>query len=443
MKSVISDLARKGRTLASGPVAKASIVSVAIKVTGLALSFAQAVIAARLLGVEGYGMVAVALSAAQIGATLALFGFGSLAVREIAGWLASKATHLLVPFARRAAALVLLLSAVGATIVIAIAGFWPEYRSVLLIGAAIIPVLAFIQLLRGIAQGFGDVAGAQWPGEIMRPLLLIGLIGLSLTFAPLEPSAFLILFAVAGFGGVIAAALLVRIHLITHSSAVVAHFAKPRWLGKAAPFFGLSLLAIVQSEFATLMLALLASPEQAGLYQPIARLTPIIALPASAAAMRYAPRISELWNSQQLPRLIGVTRVYTLATTGLTTLATLILAGLGTWILQIFGADFVSVAALLWIVGAGQIFNTACGPVGYLLTMTGHTRIATIAKATGVTIALSISALLIPYQGTAGAAIGVAAGLVVWNIISLGAVRRALGFDPSLLQFITGKKQRA
>ena len=443
MNTAIRDLSRKATQIASGPIARGSMVSIAIKIIGLCLSFAQAVIAARLLGTEGYGLVAVALSVAQIGGTLALFGYGSLATREIAGWLSSGAQHLLVPFARHAVMMVCGLSVILAVVILATATSLEqslaEYSEIIWICALIVPALALTQLLRGIAQGFGDVASAQWPSDILRPALVCILVIGSLAFAPhLTAKTFLALFAAAGFISVFAGGALALKHLPAHSSSTE-YAENPSWIGKAAPFFGLSMLAIIQGEFATLMLAILTSPEQAGLYQPIARLTPLIALPASAAAMRYAPRISEFWNSDQKPRLAAVTRTYTLATSALTTLATLVLASLGPWLLLAFGTDFVSVAPLLWIVGAAKVFSTACGPVGYLMTMTGHTRVAGSAQLAGLVVAIVIAVATIPEHGALGAAIAVSAGLIVWDIISLIAVKRILGFDPSLLQFLNKK----
>ncbi|WP_160603084.1 oligosaccharide flippase family protein [Pontixanthobacter aquaemixtae] len=447
MTGALRKLVNRGSALAAGPIARGSIVSVLIRITGLTLSFVQAIIAARLLGVDGYGLVAVALSVAHIAAAFALFGYGTLATREIAGWLASGKQHLLGKFARHAVVSVLGISALSAIVIFAASPFLAEYRSVILVAAAIIPAVALIQLLRGMAQGFGDVSAAQWPGEILRPAMLIALVVCSLAFIPdVTAPGFLIMFAMASLCSALAGAILVRRHMSARNTvertANTETSDNPAFFGKAAPFFALSMLAIVQGEFATIMLALFASPEQAGLYQPIARLTPIIALPATAAAMRYAPRVSEFWNSGQMSRLADVTRTYTLATCGLTTAVTITLAGLGPLILLAFGPDFTAVAPLLWIVGAGQIFNTATGPVGYLLTMTGHVRMATISKVLGVVAALVAAVLLVPHYGATGAAIAVSVGLIAWNTAALIATRRLLGFDPSLLQLI-GRRQPA
>jgi hypothetical protein len=74
----VPDLAKKIVALRQGPIGRATIPSIAIRVAALALGFVQAILTARLLGPEGYGLVAVALSVAtidlhgELGAILAL-----------------------------------------------------------------------------------------------------------------------------------------------------------------------------------------------------------------------------------------------------------------------------------------------------------------------------------------------------------------------------------
>lgn len=441
MRNLLLSLPRHAIDLVTGPIARGSIISLAIKLIGIALGFAQAVIAARVLGAHGYGLVAVALAVVQVGATIAVLGFNTLSVREIAGWLATGATHHLAPFTRRAVATVLLISIlIGCFIVLTYAfapGLLAQYADVLLFSALIIPGWAMIQLLRGIAQGFGDVSGAQWPGEILRPALVITLALGSLPLIPrLTAETFLLFYATAAFVGVLVASMIARRHLAAHWSNGADETLPPNWMAKAVPFLGLSVSAVLLGELATLILAIFATPEQAGLYQPVARLTPILALPATAATMRYAPRVAEFWRSDQIDRLASVTRIFSISTTGLTTLATLVLAGFGQWLLMIFGPEFTTVAPLLWIIGAAQVFDAACGPAGPILMMTGKSGVALRGYAYAVVVNALLGLALIPPHGATGAAIAVACGIVTANVFMLRDVCKKNGFNPSIFPSI-------
>lgn len=71
-------------TLGGAAIARGAVASIVIRTTAIGLGFIQAVLTARLLGPEGYGIVAVALSVATVAATLSVLGLGPLAVRELA-----------------------------------------------------------------------------------------------------------------------------------------------------------------------------------------------------------------------------------------------------------------------------------------------------------------------------------------------------------------------
>ena len=147
---------RKTRELASGQIARASMMSVAITITGLGLGFGQAVLSARLLGATGYGRVLVPMAIVQIVGLLGLSGYAGLAVREIPARIATGDAGGLTAFVRHAFLMVVGLSA-AATVVLVIVAVdtnlvGPEYRETLEIGAVIVVPFALIGLLRGLAQ---------------------------------------------------------------------------------------------------------------------------------------------------------------------------------------------------------------------------------------------------------------------------------------------------
>ena len=434
------------RKVAAGPIARGSILSLVIKLAGMGLAFIQGILAARILGADGYGYIAFAMSVIQIFSVIALFGFGDLAIREIPRLNSAGARSELLGFLRAAACVTATFSLFLGVAFVLLGSNLGIFQYLAQSSIILITLLAVLftgtRLMRSVAQGFGAVVLAQIPGEVLRPFVvvsvLIGAIWIGLVW---NIDRFLTLYlaaSLAAFLTAVGACLLLLRNILPATQS--GHAESRSNITDALPLFGLSVLVILQSELATVMLALFASPEQTGLYQPVARLTPIIALPASAVAMRYAPRISEFWNSDQASRLVAVTRTYTLVTAGLTALVAIVIAGLGPWILLAFGPEFVASAPLLWIVGAAQIFNTSCGPVGNLLVMTGQTRAATTTKLAGLLCAVAAALMLVPSHGAMGAALAVAAGLVAWNVTALIAVRKILGFDPSILQFLSRTK---
>lgn len=415
--------------LSLGPIARGSIHSIVIRVAGLAISFMQGILAARLLGARGYGIAAVVLSLVQIGSTLAVFGFGRLAVREVARYGKDGRGNLLATFIQASLPTVAALSAImGAALALAaFGGLVPDaYRTSLLVcGLAVLP-MALLQLQRGIAQGLGRIASAQAPGELLRPALLVCfLVAIAVTQQSLPPHGYVGAFAAAAF-----VALVLSLPWTFSGTRIRATAGKDpvelkRLRHEALPFFGIALLAILLGEINTLLLGWLATPHEAGLFQPVARIVPLIALPVQAAGMRFAPRISELWARGSQDEIRRLSRIFTHTTLVLTVMVALAIGLGGPWLMAAFGPEFAQSASLLWIVGAAQVFSAACGPAGTLLTMGGRTRAALTGQLAGLSTNVVIGIWLIGDYGATGAAIAMAGGTVAWSLVMLASVRSA------------------
>jgi O-antigen/teichoic acid export membrane protein len=87
---------------------------------------------------------------------------------------------------------------------------------------------------------------------------------------------------------------------------------------------------------------------------------------------------------------------------------------------------------LLWVVCAAQVFNSACGPVAILLSMSRRSGWTLAGHLLGVIVNLALGVLLIPLHGAWGATIAMAGGIVVWNVTLMAMVKAQFGFDPSL-----------
>lgn len=418
------------------------MVSVGIRVGGLGLSFLQAVLTARLLGPAGYGTVAALLSIVQVLAVIGMVGLGPLAVREIAALQAAGQKGRIAGFLGLSLGLTMaasvILAALTAWVVIPAWGAMTATESSLAFAGVLIVPLALLGLLRGWAQGFGRIANAQIPAEVLRPAVIVGVMIAALaTGARFAEDDYLWVAILAA-----TLAVLVSLGMLWQSNLrSLPRPGEPASLAKttatALPFLGLSLAAILQGEINTLLLAALATPEETGLFQPIARLAPLLVLPVQAAGMRYAPRVSELWRNGERERLVAITRTFTWSTTLLTLVLGLALSLAGPWLMLAFGEQFVATAPLLWIMAAAQLFNAACGPVGMILMMSDHARLALMGTAVGLSVNVILGFSLIPHTGITGATIAMASGTLAWNLALLIANRRTTKIPTSLLSFPT------
>ena len=432
--------------LASGPIARASVLSLAIRLVGLGLVFLQAVLTARLLGASGYGTVASIVSVAQVSAVVAVFGLGPMAVREIPSRKAGGERAEIGGFLRLSLGVTCVLSLVVAALCALL--FIPQLAENLpsaeglLFGSLLVVPLALIALLRGWAQGFDRIASAQVPAEILRPALMVTvmLAALSGAFA-FGAGVYLALALATGCLAVIVSfALLWRSDL----RALPRPFVQPAFRNTATsalPFLGLGLAAILQGELNTLLLAFLAGPEETGIFQPAARVAPLLALPVQAAGMRYAPRIAELWRTGERDRMLSITRTFTWTTTLVSGLIGLTLGATGPWLMLFFGEEFARTAPLLWIIAAAYFLNAAGGPLGVIFAMAGRPGTAVIGQLAGLAVNVAIGVAFIPTYGAWAAVFGMLAATVTWNLLLIALMRRQLGIDPSLFGLISTPRE--
>jgi O-antigen/teichoic acid export membrane protein len=430
------------------PFARATGTSIAIQLGAVGLAFVQALLAARLLGATGYGSVAWAMSVVSVVATVCLLGFGPLAVREI------PARRAAGDAAGLAAFVVVSLAIVGALSIGVAAGFvwfvsrasWiaADYHEILALCGLLIPPLAIIALLRGIAQGFGRVALAQVPGDLVRPGILIAAMAAAfVTGTAFGPVPF-IRTAIAGTW--IAALVLGYLLWRDEFSALPAprHGSRGRvHVIAALPFLGLGLTGLLEAEVSTLMLGSLAGPFETGIFQPVVRIAPLIMLPVQAALMQFAPLVAAHWQRGEIGEIRALTMKFTALTAAVTASVALGIALAGPVLLGVFGNDFVQSAHLLWLIAAAQIFNAACGPVGTLLIMSDRSGWALGGQLLGLAVNLALGVALIPAYGALGAALGMAGGIAAWNIVLVGVVRRRFGFDPTLIGALTAFGRKA
>jgi O-antigen/teichoic acid export membrane protein len=438
---VLKTAVARARKLGSGQIARASMVSMAITVAGLALGFAQAVLTARLLGASNYGMVAVPMAIVQILSLLTLSGYGGLAIREVPARLAAGDRGGVTALLRHAFVVVLGLSVAAAALIAIVASSTTlvpaAYRPSLEIGGLLVIPIAVSGLLSSSARGFGRTVQAQAPGDLARPTAMLFLLGSAAVLGlGLGPVDYMWLSLGAALIWLFSAA--VWFWRSEHSNLR----APPRsgrgagYFVAALSFLGIDLTLMFQAQINTLLLGWLASPQQTGLFQPIVRLAPVFMLPVHAASIRFAPRIAELWESGDLARIRSVTRAFTWTTSLLTFSIAVTTAAVGPWLMPVFGAEFRQTAPLLWYIAAAQIFNAGCGPVGMLLTMSGRSGATLGGHVAGFAVNALFGALLIPKYGALGAVMAMSLGIAVWNIAILVMVRSRYKFNPSLIGFL-------
>jgi O-antigen/teichoic acid export membrane protein len=98
--------------------------------------------------------------------------------------------------------------------------------------------------------------------------------------------------------------------------------------------------------------------------------------------------------------------------------------------LSLFGSTYKAGASALAVLAVGQFINTAAGPLGLVINMSGRQYLTMTNNAVVAGVNVLACLLLIPRFGMTGAAISTASALTFVNVIKLFEVKLLFGIHP-------------
>ena len=408
-------------------------------------AFATAVLLARLLGAEHYGIYAYAISWITLLGVFAKAGIDQVMVRNIAVYHQANDWAHIRGMLRFGLALV---SAAGILCALGAAALaWllhadtPAMRNALWLACLLLPLHALTVPFGAAQTGLREVVNAQLPGLLIVPLMfLLALAGVYL----LRNSAGLtvdqaLATRIGAVGiGLVAAMLLVRGGLRRAGRPVSPPspaYDRSRWLQSAVPLVLMGSMFMVNANADILMLGAMAGAREAGVYKVATRGAELLAFSIAIISMPLGPLVARLHAAGEQKKLQEVIwRVAWLAFLPTACLGAFFLFNGGLF-LRIFGAEYAGpdATSALGILTLGQLIHIAVGPVGLLLLMTGRERDAALSLVTGATINVILNAVFIPAWGEMGAAAATALSTSAFASLLLWFVVKRLHINPTIL----------
>ncbi|MFC3105697.1 flippase [Salinisphaera aquimarina] len=435
----------------SGDALRAQLVrggvgSVAIKVANLFLMLGTTVVIARVLGPSGYGVYAYVLAIASLLAIPVQFGFPTLVVRETAKFQARQDWSRLRGVWIWSSVTVAISSLVITALLFATKGLWgllfsPQESGTFAWALILVPILA-LGMLRGAAlRGLRHTVQGQLPEFVAVPgLLLSFIVAIMLLWThKISPQMVMILHvSAATCAFMLGIWLLARYTPLSVRVKPKAVFEHRLWMAAILPLALLSGLQVINKNTDLVMLGLLSSSDDVGVYKASAQAGTLASFGLGAANLVVAPYFSRLYNAGDLKSLQYVITLSARVTLAFAVPVVLAFFVLGPWLLKLlFGPAFVQGYPVLIVLSAGQLINAAFGSVGLLLNMTGHERDTLKGFAAGATTNVILNVIFIPKFGPIGAASATAIGMVVWNIVLWRLVHQRLGFESSAFRKLT------
>jgi O-antigen/teichoic acid export membrane protein len=416
---------------------KGSLVSMSVRVAGLAIAFLSHLLLARTMGAQQYGIYVIALGWAMVLVVPARLGLDNAALRFATIYREEESSGSLRGLIVFSSAAILLASAAVCLPLLAAKwiGLLGEARwAVLLWVAAMVFPLAALGWASALIRTAHRIFASQIYEQVLRPLLLIaGIAAVALLGQSLDASRAMIVTVLATSAAMVAVA--------WHAGRVFRGLASVspdfgdrwQWLSVGWALLILAILLEALNQIDILLLGIFANATAAAHFAAASRLAGLVPFGLVAIVTVSGPLIASAYRRGALDEMARIARINARASLAFALAMAVVLAGAGGFALSAFGSGFEDAYPALVVLLAGGLINAFTGSVGYFLLMTGHQAAAMAIMAAALLVSAVLNILLIPILGVLGSAIASTCGVCVWNFAMLVFVRRKIGVDASAI----------
>lgn len=389
-----------------------------LQVIGKALAFLSAVVLARVLGPDNYGVYSYILSIVAIAMLPIVAGLPSFIIREVAIYNEEKKYELLSGLVTWSRRYIIILSffLLATAYVLSLFDRRFEYIAFCML---IIPLKGMVIQKGAIINGLNHPVLAQLPNVVIVPLFSTIIIfslyyfGVNITVDIAISVLFLSLVL-----SLLTATLLTKWKLPGQLKMVKPSFNNTIWIRSIIPFSAMTFMASLNAEVASPILGLLVSKESVAYYKVAIQAVALVALGLSSINSILMPSVA---RSYKLGDMFGSQELIT-QSVRLSTLISMpiifILIFFGDFLINyFFGVAYNQAYYVLVVLCVGQLINVMMGSVGTILCMTGNEKSAIKTLLFALILNVFLLLLLSPKYGEIGAAISVSTSLIVWNFL--------------------------
>ena len=377
------------------------------------------VVLARALGVEDYGVfiyaftwVNVLLLVGRLGTDLSIVRFLSPHIHA-GDWPRARGvlrvTHLAV------GAATLALGCLSGAVVYAGLLAGEQYRNAFLLGLLSMPLLGLSMLRQGALRSVRAFLLAEIPDGLIRPLLLIAILGGVWLVAPhVSAGDAMLCYFVANVGTLIVGSFWLWRALPAQIWASHPVFEVRHWLVVSVQLMLHSGVFHIMQQVDVLMLGILAGPDDVARYSAASRMSWFVSFGAIAMSSIAAPLIARHHAERDLNGVQAVVSSATRKGFAFAAGVWLALCLLGPLLLTLFGRDFATAYPLLVLLVSAQLVNAFWSLGSYVMIMMERQRELIMITLAALLMTVALNMLLIPVWEDVGAAIAKALTIIAF-----------------------------
>jgi O-antigen/teichoic acid export membrane protein len=406
----------------------------AVMLANKALTFLSAVVLARLMGVEGYGIYGSAIALMGVLGVFAELGLVTLVVREVArahvahDW--AKLRGLIRASARMVGGSSLAIIGAGAAMLAILHdGMVPNQWLALAAMLLFFPLNSFVRLVAGHLNGLRRVILSQVTESLLAPTFtFLALAGLFIGDLKLLPQEAITVQIISTLAALCIGALWLRKAACDAWSAEPEHITPSVLVRQGWPFLLISSAMLLNVQMDTVLVNLLNGNEATGYYRVASQGAMLSMFGIQVVTNVTMPYFARLYASGDLGNLARLYRVARYAGFVFALAIFLFFLVAGRWLIAIsFGSDYLPAYPLLLLLTGGYVGNTFFGPAGSVMSMSGHEKMT--AGVLWFTAALNLvvsSAAAIAF-GAVGVAAVTGATITMYHAIIYIKARRLVG----------------
>lgn len=404
-----------------------------IRVAAAALAYLSQVALARWMGAYEFGIYVYVWTWALLIGNVADAGLANAAQRFIPDYAERGQLALLrgyIAGSRWLAIAIATALAIVAALALSLGAPFIDHAAVLplYLACLCLPVYAFQSVQDGIARCYNWIGVGQVPTFVIRPVLLLAMMGAAYAAGLPTDATTAVLCTVASFWiiGIIQMVLLNHRLAATVASGERQYEPK-RWLATALPIIAVVGFYVLLTYVDVIVLQIFRTPDIVATYHAATRTMALVAFVHFSVSAATAHRFSEYHAADDRERLralvAGAVRWTFWPSLGLA----VVLLALGRPLLSLFGPDFTDGYPLMFVLAIGLLARASIGPSERLLSMLGEQRACALAYAAAFAFNLAACFMLIPAFGALGAAAATSLALTIESILLFAVAKRRLG----------------
>lgn len=410
------------------------MISLLIKVSGAGLSYLMFVAFAHLLNAQDYGVFAFSFNLAVVVSAFAGFGYSTAIMRYWPKYLAQNKPE----YATGAIMMGTQLTLLGITLAL-LMGYMADHfwiggseRNYFVV-AILASTFCIGDFAAGILRAQNSVVASMLPRDVLWRILapLFALVAVWSGYA-LNSSAAVYICAIVLLALLILQVIVIQTNLKQNAVQLptVSDWAGTR--KSLIPLWGAGIIFAMIQQMDVVVVGFLGNAAETGAYFAAQKTAALLSLVLITGGLVTAPIMATLYEKKQTQELQNICRQMVVAIAFVTLLGFLFLVFAGNILLSIFNPSFTSAYFILLILAFGSMIDAVSGPTAYLMQMTSLESVYARMLAVVYVFVFVLQLLFIPKYGVIAAALSNAAGVIVWNCVSIYFLRKTIGIDPSL-----------